>query len=701
MFLFDIVDLVKTYETEKKRFNAVDHVSLSLPCTGLVCIVGKSGCGKSTLLNLLMGIEKKTSGTIFYLGKDMSKMKEKQLSKYHLEEVSMVYQHYNLMPDFNVLENVILPLRIAGYSKRKARKIGLQLLDKFHLKDREKQKTSKLSGGEKQRVAIARALSTNPRVILCDEPTGALDHKNSCEVMDELKRVSKKRLVVMVSHDLKLVQEYASRIIQMSDGHIELIEEQQHCSYKTSVETAESTYKEGWLKNFIKSILRKNIFKHIISFISCAFGFSSILIGIGFINGSQSSQDEALTNNLELGVATVSETSYFELKNSPLKFKKNIRPNVTLVDEYLDAFSSTHIEANTSYFFPLYQSGEFNGNKTENFQVIPLLREFVDNSQFKPKIDGEIDSFSLNSVIVNQEFLDLLNISEKSLENRSFLLSYQTQTSYRTNDPEKPFIIDDYSHKISMNIMGVIHEFSFMNSPKIYVCYESLCEMLETKTLENLSHYRDENVSVLDYINDCNPDDPESSYSSYLFLDSISERDKLFNLISKIEDEEDIFQIESNVFNVFTAYQTFITSFQDALIYFLGIAFVGVLFILGMISLASFLQRKKESAILTCLGSKSKSIRTIYLLTNLFITYFSLACSIGISIIAKSIINTGIYKSFGLQNLIAIPLQNFIGIPYGLPLMLFLLATISSVLFTIVPIQIYKNFSVANELRDE
>ena len=159
--------------------------------------------------------------------------------------------------------------------------------------------------------------------------------------------------------------------------------------------------------------------------------------------------------------------------------------------------------------------------------------------------------------------------------------------------------------------------------------------------------------------------------------------------------------IESNVFNVFTAYQTFITSFQDALIYFLGIAFVGVLFILGMISLASFLERKKESAILTCLGSKSKSIRTIYLLTNLFITYFSLACSIGISIIAMSIINNIIYKSFGLQNLIAIPLQNFIGIPYGLPLMLFLLATISTILFTIVPIQIYKNFSVANELRDE
>ena len=166
MSIFILENISKSFPSHNGDFFALENVNLSFPSTGLISIVGKSGSGKSTLLNILLGIEKPTSGNLLFNGRNISKMKDKDFSKYHLKDVSMIFQHYNLFLELCAKENIILPLLMKGVSKSKAEKKADELLDRFNLKYLENQKIKLLSGGEKQRVAILRAIITTPKVLL-------------------------------------------------------------------------------------------------------------------------------------------------------------------------------------------------------------------------------------------------------------------------------------------------------------------------------------------------------------------------------------------------------------------------------------------------------------------------------------------------------------------------------------------------------
>ena len=202
--LFVLNNVTKTFSNGKESFNALSNVSLSLPSKGLVSITGKSGSGKSTLLNILGCIEKPTEGKVLYLNKDISKLSDKEFSSYHLNEISIVFQHYNLFDDLSAIDNVMLPLLMRGESKSIVYEKAEALFRKFYIHDLMNQKTKLLSGGEKQRVAILRSLITDPKAILCDEPTGALDYRNGTAIMEIFKDISKDKLVLMVSITLSL-----------------------------------------------------------------------------------------------------------------------------------------------------------------------------------------------------------------------------------------------------------------------------------------------------------------------------------------------------------------------------------------------------------------------------------------------------------------------------------------------------------------
>lgn len=213
-----IIDgLTKIYnEGQENEVRALDHVSFSIPEGEFVVVLGASGAGKSTLLNLLGGMDNATSGSYLVENRNVAAFSSNELSKFRRYEIGFVFQFYNLMPNLSALENVELASSVAHDPFNSEDILKLVGLD-----GRKNNFPSQLSGGEQQRVAIARAVVKNPRLLLCDEPTGALDSKTGAEVLSVLKDVSLKykKTVIIVTHNSKIAS-VADRIIRIRDGHI-------------------------------------------------------------------------------------------------------------------------------------------------------------------------------------------------------------------------------------------------------------------------------------------------------------------------------------------------------------------------------------------------------------------------------------------------------------------------------------------------
>ena len=700
MSIFCLNGISKIFKTHSGDFYALKNINLELSSTGLTSIIGKSGSGKSTLLNILLGIEKPTSGSLLFNNKNISKMSDKRFSQYHLNDISMVFQHYNIFLELTALENIILPLLMKGMSRNNAVKRGKELLDEFKMKNLMNQKCKTLSGGEKQRVAILRAIGTAPKVLLCDEPTGALDSKNSEAIMEILKKLSKSILVVLVSHNKELVKKYSDRIITLKDGMIE--------SDKTIFQTSEkvgllrsSKYSSKWNSLFTKLNLRLNFKKNIFSFISTCFGFTSIFLSIGFYAGSQISQDNALKNNLAITHASASEKTYFNIENSPLSYEKSVRPSLTSIDKYMSDFDEIIYEPNLTYLFPTFPYGSYKGEMVDNFRLIPIYDISLESYGKDLLVEGETPNGNLLDVLVNEEFVKELSLSNEEIIDDLFNITYSTSISFVTENYDNPFIKDEYSFDYDLHVVGVVKEFSFLNTPKIYYSYPALKKELSTIYLENISSYLGRPVTCLDYIVDASDDDPISSYSFEVFITKIEDSSKFFSRIKELNESEATFQIESDAYDIQQSYKTFIESFSTALFIFTIIAFIGVNFILGMIGLSSFIENKKNSAILTCLGAKNSSIQSIYLSENYLIVIVSLILSIPLAMLSEFILNHLIEKSFSLSNLISIPFIRFMGVPFLLPIGLAMVALLFSSLFTLTPMLIYRHISLSDELRDE
>lgn len=212
--------ITKSFGSKEQEVKVLKGISLQFRDREFVSILGQSGCGKTTLLNLLGGLDKATSGSLFVNGVSTDDFLEKDWNDYRNKQVGFVFQTYNLIPHQSVISNVELPLVLSGVNKEERKARAQSALEKVGLADQAKKRPMQLSGGQMQRVAIARALVNNPSVIFADEPTGALDSVSGKQVMEILKEIAKDRLVIMVTHNDQLANEYSTRIISMNDGTI-------------------------------------------------------------------------------------------------------------------------------------------------------------------------------------------------------------------------------------------------------------------------------------------------------------------------------------------------------------------------------------------------------------------------------------------------------------------------------------------------
>lgn len=218
--MLQLKEIVKDYGSDETIVHALKGVTLSFRNSEFVAILGPSGCGKTTMLNIIGGLDRYTSGDVLINGKSTTIFKNNDWDAYRNNYVGFIFQNYNLINHQTILENVELAMTLSGITAKERKARATEALAKVGLDGQLHKKPNQLSGGQMQRVAIARALVNNPEIILADEPTGALDSKNSVQIMDILKEIAKERLVIMVTHNDDLATEYSNRIIKMLDGEV-------------------------------------------------------------------------------------------------------------------------------------------------------------------------------------------------------------------------------------------------------------------------------------------------------------------------------------------------------------------------------------------------------------------------------------------------------------------------------------------------
>ncbi len=218
--MLKLKNITKVYASGDTKVEALRGIDIEFRENEFVSILGQSGCGKTTLLNIIGGLDRYTDGDLFINGRSTKLYKDSDWDNYRNHTIGFIFQSYNLIPHQTVLSNVELALTLSGVSKSERRKRALEALEKVGLADQINKKPNQMSGGQMQRVAIARALINNPDILLADEPTGALDSETSVQIMKLLKEIAEDKLVIMVTHNPDLAEEYSTRIIKLLDGSV-------------------------------------------------------------------------------------------------------------------------------------------------------------------------------------------------------------------------------------------------------------------------------------------------------------------------------------------------------------------------------------------------------------------------------------------------------------------------------------------------
>lgn len=305
-------NIEKYYGVADTKVKALKGVSLDFRKNEFVSILGPSGCGKTTLLNIIGGLDRYTSGDLIIDGVSTKKYKDSDWDTYRNNSIGFVFQSYNLISHQTILSNVELALTLSGISKKERRQRALKALEEVGLKGQEHKKPNQLSGGQMQRVAIARALINNPKIILADEPTGALDTDTSIQVMNLLKKVALDRLVIMVTHNPSLAETYSTRIIKLLDG---LVVDDSNPLKAEEVEAVRPKKVHGSAMSFFTALmlslsnLRTKRGRTILTSIAGSIGIIGIALVLAISNGLSSYMARIQTDTLATYPLTISESS--------------------------------------------------------------------------------------------------------------------------------------------------------------------------------------------------------------------------------------------------------------------------------------------------------------------------------------------------------------------------------------------------------
>lgn len=363
--MIKLVNVSKYYHDENSVVLGLSKVNLELNKGEFVAITGESGSGKSTLLNVISGIDSYEDGEMYINGEETSYYSKEDWELYRKEKIGFIFQNYNLIDSYTVLENVIAVKLVQGVSYKDAKKNAIEILNKVGLGNFLKHKASKLSGGQKQRLAIARALSKDTEIIVADEPTGNLDKQNGKEIIKLLYEISKEKLVCIVTHNYEEVSEYVTRKIRIYDG--EIVEDRQIKEYK-QVDNTKIIEKPKYKVNLLSFALlnlknqpKRTFFLFLVAFVMTIFAFAIFIINdLGFGSENYERSNEYFRNNYEERVV-ISKKDKSDITSDEinkvlnLKYVRGYTPYSSILDsenkyvsisDYSVGFSTTQANCN-------------------------------------------------------------------------------------------------------------------------------------------------------------------------------------------------------------------------------------------------------------------------------------------------------------------------------------------------------------------
>ena len=443
--MLELRNINKSYKTGNFVQYALKNINIKFRTNEFVAILGPSGSGKTSLLNVIGGLDRYDSGDLLINNKSTKKFKDNNWDFYRNNCVGFIFQSYNLISHINVLENVEMSTILSGYSKKKRRKKAKEALEKVGLGDHIYKKPNQLSGGQMQRVAIARSLVNDPDIILADEPTGALDSKTSKQIMDLIKEIAKDKLVIMVTHNPDLANEYATRIINFQDGEIlndsNPIKDTNENNDKFKIKKTSMSYKSAINLSFNNLKTKKG--RTFITSFASSIGIIGIALILSLSNGFKIKIDEFEKSTLSQAPIIISEqaitSSNFKQTDDNLteySNKKQIYALKTIQD-------TTHINKLTNDYIKYIQNidptliGGISMSRTTNLNLLT-------------KISGKIKPISSNNIF---------SAMPNSLDGKtSTIMKNNFESIYGkiTNKKEDIYLLVDSKNRINNDVLEAL-----------------------------------------------------------------------------------------------------------------------------------------------------------------------------------------------------------------------------------------------------
>ncbi len=622
--MIELKNVSKYYTANGITNLGLRNISLKLNKNEIVAITGDSGCGKSTLLNVIAKNDLFDDGEIYYKGNETSYFSVADMDDFRKNKVGFIYQNYNIIDSYTVLENVMLPLILKGIHKKEAKAKALSLIAKVGLNGKEKNRGSKLSGGEKQRCVIARALASDCEILACDEPTGNLDSKNGKEIIELIKSIAKDKLVLIVTHDYSLVSNIATRKIKMADG--EIIEDQIFKNVEsTENENIDLDYVPlkrnicySVAKNNVLFTPKKSIFVGTIFFV-IAF-MTLFLFQFIYSSNSELGVNNAYLNKQENRLYVYDENhkslSIDKIKNITTEYEVNPffeEVSIHSSDLFTNFIYNDHI---TKYDL---KKGKLNSNDEEIFIVLPY-NSYTDytndylNKEIKLSFSDSIKKFKLVGYATSKEVKTPTIINNNSIK-RLFMIENTSITLYIDEDKITPIINESISFSKNTLILPSIYQNTSSFSLKLANLYE----------LTNFD------VSYSDEIGA-----PTFNFNLNILNENIFEASIYTNKINKVKRQLEKagfcvdypYKLNETLADVFLGN---LTSYGSILIssIVLFILFFITYFVLAKV----YTSRKKDYEILRTLGVTKNDMKHIVNAEILFIGLFSIIMAFIVAII--------------------------------------------------------------------
>jgi ABC-type lipoprotein export system ATPase subunit/ABC-type lipoprotein release transport system permease subunit len=679
----------------KETFTALSDINIGFEKGEFVSVVGPSGSGKSTLLNLIAGLDTPTSGELLIAGKSSKKFKKRQWDLYRKNNIGFIFQNFNLIEHLTASENIEIVMNLIGLSIVERKRRTKELLKRVGLERYAEHKPSELSGGQKQRVAIARALANDPDIILADEPTGALDKKTGKQIMDLLSSIAKDKLIIMVTHNNTLAEDYSSRIVRMKDGQIE-----SDISFKeVEINKNKSALKKknrsmSFYESFKLSLrnMGKKKGRLAITTLAGCIGIAGFALIMGLGNGANIYIDKQLNKFANANILVIQKNVKEENDLGQKFVTVKSDPN-----DYKEVFEREGIDSSRPYIDLSKAQSLVNGEIAElTFQALGTESSL---SFLNDNVDGKIpldDELLINQASARQ-ILKMLNIEGDKL-NDAIGKKVTIKVDVTTDTLEKRSFTKEFV------VSGIVNEID-LNIKNVYYNYDSISKWLKSETLTTSNLYdhftkntgfeiilenASDNQKMADIINDA----ANGGVGNILALANGSTSKEGFSAFSM-----------PTIFK--TMFKQLISIAQIVISIFIVVALIVSSIMTSIVLYSSVVERKTEIGIIKAVGGRDKDVLRIFESEAMLMGAFSGILGIIVAFILRYPLEYFIatYFNVSLPGIVSIPLSTVpftnITFPLATIISLILFSSLIAAIAGYLPSRRATKMQVVDALRDE